>query len=44
MADTDDREQYLENRKNKSFNLGLDNKIFQQSKDFIYNLDQYVQI
>ena len=41
MADTDGRKQYLENRKNKSFNLGLDNKIFQQSKDFIYNLDQY---
>tara|TARA_B110001450_G_scaffold245939_1_gene259518 strand:- start:1553 stop:2305 length:753 start_codon:yes stop_codon:yes gene_type:complete len=41
MADTDDREQYLENRKNKSFSLGLDKKIFQQSKDLIYNLDQY---
>lgn len=44
MADTDDREQYLENRKNKSFKLGLHNKIFQQPKDFIHNLDQYVQI
>jgi len=44
MADRDDREQYLENCKNKSFNLCLDNKIFQQSKDFIYNLDQYIQI
>ena len=41
MADTDDREQYLENRKNKSFSLGLDKKIFQQSKDLIYDLDQY---
>ena len=41
MADIDDREQYLENRKNKSFSLGLDKKIFQQSKDLIYNLDQY---
>ena len=41
MADTVDREQYLENRKNKSFSLGLDKKIFQQSKDLIYNLDQY---
>ena len=41
MADTDDREQYLENRKNKSFSLGLDKKIFEQSKDLIYNLDQY---
>ena len=41
MADTDDREQYLENSKNKSFSLGLDKKIFQQSKDLIYNLDQY---
>ncbi|MDA9032479.1 hypothetical protein N9H75_04490 [Amylibacter sp.] len=44
MADTDDREQYLENCKNKSSNLGLDNKIFQQPKDLIYNLDQYVKI
>jgi len=41
MADIDDREQYLENRKNKSFSLGLDKKIFQQSKDLIYDLDQY---
>ena len=44
MADTDDREQYLENRKNKSITLGLDKKVFEQSKDLIYNLDQYVQI
>lgn len=41
MADTDDREQYLENRKNKSITLGLDKKVFEQSKDLIYNLDQY---
>lgn len=41
MADTDDREQYLENRKNKSISLGLDKKVFEQSKDLIYNLDQY---
>ena len=43
MADRDDREQYLENCKNKSFNLSLDNKIFQQTKLIIYNLDQYFQ-
>ena len=41
MEDTDDREQYLENRKNKSITLGLDKKVFEQSKDLIYNLDQY---
>lgn len=41
MEDTDDREQYLENRKNKSISLGLDKKVFEQSKDLIYNLDQY---
>ena len=41
MADIDDREQYLENRKNKSISLGLDKKVFEQSKDLIYNLDQY---
>ena len=41
MEDTDDREQYLENRKNKSISLGLDKKVFKQSKDLIYNLDQY---
>ena len=27
MEDTDDREQYLENRKNKSISLGLDKKV-----------------
>ena len=41
MADIDDREQYLENRKNKSISLGLNKKVFEQSKDLIYNLDQY---
>lgn len=41
MEDTDDREQYLDNRKNKSISLGLNKKVFEQSKDLIYNLDQY---
>ena len=44
MADTDDREPYLEKCQPTSSNLGLDNKIFQQPKDLIYNLDQYVKI
>jgi cephalosporin hydroxylase len=41
MTDTDDRKKYLENRAQKSLGLGIDERIFQRSKDLIYDLDKY---
>ena len=41
MSNSDDRELFLENIKEKSLSLGLDDDIFKKSKDLIYDLDAY---
>lgn len=41
MAHTDDRQAFLDNRAQKSKDLGDDKTLFQQSKDLVYGLDQH---
>tara|TARA_B100000768_G_scaffold181288_1_gene203657 strand:- start:1017 stop:1763 length:747 start_codon:yes stop_codon:yes gene_type:complete len=41
MSNSDDRGIFLENIKEKSLSLGLDDDIFKKSKDLIYDLDAY---
>ena len=41
MSNSDDRELFLKNIKEKSLSLGLDDDIFKKSKDLIYDLDAY---